>query len=68
MFLFKVVYLYTRNLSHGMASEETSAGWIYTTGEEAGCPANMEEIWPHTNMNSVEISIGKNTDLKRERE
>jgi len=49
-----------------MASEETSAGWIYTTGEEAGCPANMEEIWPHTNMNSVEISIGKNTDLKRE--
>ena len=45
MFLFKVVYLYTRNLSHGMASEETGAGWIYTTGEEAGCPANMEEIW-----------------------
>ena len=28
-----------------MASEETGAGWIYTTGEEAGCPANMEEIW-----------------------
>jgi len=44
-FIQSCLLVYLKHITwHGF--RRNSAGWIYmTTGEEAGCPANMDEIW-----------------------